>query len=125
MKAYVLYGIGDFRYEETDKPVPGADEVLVRVKNVGICGSDVPRVYKTGMYSYPLSPGHEFAGVVEEAGAEQAAGDLQKQDWTGKRVGVFPLIPCGSCRCAGKRNMSFAGSITIWDPVQTGALRSM
>ena len=80
MKAYVLYGIGDFRYEETDKPVPGADEVLVRVKNVGICGSDVPRVYKTGMYSYPLSPGHEFAGVVEEAGAEQAAGDLQKQD---------------------------------------------
>lgn len=118
MKAYVLYGIGDFRYEETDKPVPGADEVLVRVKNVGICGSDVPRVYKTGMYSYPLSPGHEFAGVVEEAGAEQAAGDLQKQDWTGKRVGVFPLIPCGSCpMCREKkyelcRKYNYLGSRT-------------
>lgn len=93
MKAYILHGIGDFRYEETEKPVPDEGEVLVRVKNVGICGSDVPRVYKTGMYSYPLSPGHEFAGVVE-----QAAGD-----WTGKRVGVFPLIPCGSCPMCRKK----------------------
>lgn len=108
MKAYILHGIGDFRYEETEKPIPGEDEVLVRVKNVGICGSDVPRVYKTGMYSYPLSPGHEFAGVVE-----QAAGD-----WIGKRVGVFPLIPCGSCpMCREKkyelcRGYNYLGSRT-------------
>lgn len=97
MKAYILHGIGDFRYEETEKPVLDEGEVLVRVKNVGICGSDVPRVYKTGMYSYPLSPGHEFAGVVEQAA------DSQGQDWIGKRVGVFPLIPCGSCPMCQKR----------------------
>ncbi len=98
MKAYILHGIGDFRYEETEKPVPDEGEVLVRVKNVGICGSDVPRVYKTGMYSYPLSPGHEFAGVVE-----QAADSSWGQDWIGKRVGVFPLIPCGSCPMCQKK----------------------
>lgn len=103
MNAYVLHDIGDFRYEEIENPIPGEGEVLVRVKNAGICGSDIPRVYKTGMYSYPLSPGHEFAGVVEGTGTEQAAGSSQGSEWIGKRVGVFPLIPCGSCPMCQKR----------------------
>lgn len=91
MKAWVLHGINDLRLEHTEKPVPGEGEVLVQVKAVGICGSDIPRIYQNGAYSHPLIPGHEFSGVV--AGLGEGA----DPDWLGKRVGVFPLIPCGNC----------------------------
>lgn len=101
MKAWVLHGIGDFKYEEIEKPSLAEDEVLVEVKAVGICGSDIPRVYRDGAHQMPLVIGHEFAGQVVE---------------TGKRVGVFPLIPCGECMpCKKKqyemcRKYSYLGS---------------
>lgn len=91
MKAYVLHKIGDIRLENVAKPEPDRGEALVAVKAAGICGSDIPRVYRTGAYSYPLIPGHEFSGVVVKAGAGVEAG------WLGQRVGVFPLIPCKGC----------------------------
>lgn len=91
MKAYILHGIGDIRLEETAKPQIQENEVLVKVKAAGICGSDIPRIYTTGTYSYPLIPGHEFSGVVEAAGGEMG------REWLGKRVGIYPLIPCGEC----------------------------
>ena len=91
MKAYILHGINDIRLEETAVPLIREDEVLVRVKAAGICGSDIPRIYVTGTYSYPLIPGHEFSGIVEAAGGESG------RAWQGKRVGIYPLIPCGEC----------------------------
>lgn len=112
MKAYVLHDINDLRYEEVDVPKVKPEEVLVRVKAAGICGSDIPRVYWAGTYSYPLIPGHEFSGVVEEIGAEVDS------SWKGKRVGVFPLIPCMECEpCRNQhyelcRKYSYLGSRT-------------
>lgn len=112
MKAYVLHGIKDLRYEEIEKPSLQNGEVLVKVQAAGICGSDIPRIYTTGTYSYPLIPGHEFSGEVTETGA----GVHQK--WLGKRVGVFPLIPCRECvPCSRKeyetcRHYSYLGSRT-------------
>ncbi|MCI8274522.1 MAG: galactitol-1-phosphate 5-dehydrogenase [Lachnospiraceae bacterium] len=91
MKAYVLHGAGDLRYETVADPVPGKKEVLVAVKHVGICGSDLPRIYQTGAHVHPLVPGHEFAGTVVDVGDEAGKG------WLGKRVGVFPMIPCRAC----------------------------
>lgn len=91
MKAYVLHGIGDMRYEEVKEPTLKPGEVLVEVKAAGICGSDIPRIFETGTYSYPLIPGHEFSGVVVKAAAQA------EEQWLGKRVGVFPLLPCKSC----------------------------
>lgn len=101
MKAYRLHGIGDLRLEEVPCPAPKPDEVLVRVKAVGICGSDIPRIYQTGTYHFPTIPGHEFAGLVESVGEDV------NPEWKGSRVGVFPLIPCydcGPCR-AGQYEM--------------------
>lgn len=91
MKAYVLHGIGDLRYEETERPEPGEQEAVLKVEAAGVCGSDIPRIYKTGAYSYPLIPGHEFSGRVVQIGPGVSG------DWLEKRVGVFPLIPCGKC----------------------------
>ncbi len=110
MKAWVLHGVNDIRYEAIERPAPGNGEVLVAVKAAGICGSDIPRIYKTGAHAHPLVPGHEFSGIVVEAGLSVEPG------WLGKRVGVFPLIPCGLCgpclagRCEMCRNYGYLGS---------------
>ncbi len=112
MKAYVLHGINDLRFQETQTPVPGPGEALVKVKAVGICGSDIPRIYQTGTYTFPLIPGHEFAGQVVSVGADTDS------SWVGRRVGVFPLLPCGGCQpCRQKnyelcRSYSYLGSRT-------------
>ena len=91
MKAWILHEADKLHFEELEKPVLGRDEVLVAVKAAGICGSDIPRIYKTGAHRHPLIPGHEFSGVVEATGTDADAA------WQGKRVGIFPLIPCKNC----------------------------
>lgn len=98
MKAYVLHKINDLHFEEVVRPVPQAHSVLVRVEAVGICGSDIPRIFYNGAHRMPLIPGHEFAGTVVELGAEA------DRYWQDKRVGIFPLIPCMSCpQCLKKK----------------------
>ena len=89
MKAQVLYGIGNIKLASVDVPVPKKGEALVKVNYCGICGSDIPRIYKSGAHNMPIIPGHEFSGVVEEC--------KDKPSLVGKRVGVFPLIPCMEC----------------------------
>jgi L-iditol 2-dehydrogenase len=100
MKACNLHGIGDLRYEDVPDVHPLEDEVLLRVHACGICGSDVPRVFTKGTYSFPTVPGHEFAGeAVEIGGSEGAvrglAGDVQVKK--GGRYTVYPLLPCMKC----------------------------
>lgn len=99
MKAWVLHGAGDLRFENRERPVPREGEVLVKVRAAGICGSDISRVFDTGAHRHPLIPGHEFSGIVE------AAGDGTDPAWRNRRVGVFPLIPCG--KCAPCRNRQY------------------
>lgn len=101
MKAYVLHDVGKFDMEEVDVPQIKDDEVLVEVKATGICGSDIPRIFTSGTYSYPLIPGHEFAGEVVKVFDEESEEDRKL---LGKRVGVFPLIPCMECpQCKERR----------------------
>lgn len=110
MKAWNLHDVSDLRYEEVPTPTPAEGEVLIKVRAVGICGSDIPRIYENGTYSFPTIPGHEFAGEVVACGENVAA------EWMGKRVGVFPLIPCGECGPCQKnrfemcRHYSYIGS---------------
>ena len=91
MKAVNLYAPGDIRVEQVAVPEPGEGEVLVRVKAVGVCGSDVSRLMETGTYTFPTIPGHEFGGEVVALGPGVA--DVS----TGARVTVVPLIPCMAC----------------------------
>lgn len=90
MKANILYGIGDLRYEDIPNPIISDTEVLVKVKACGICGSDVNRVFKTGTYHFPTVIGHEFSGIVVET-------TENNRHLLGKRVGIFPLKPCFKC----------------------------
>ncbi len=110
MKAAILEEIGKLNICQVDEPKCGAGRALVRVRRAGICGSDVPRIYKTGAHKMPLICGHEFAGEVLDCGANVS------DEWRGKAVGIFPLIPCGACpSCAKKQyemcdNYSYLGS---------------
>ncbi|MGL4607073.1 MAG: galactitol-1-phosphate 5-dehydrogenase [Eubacteriaceae bacterium] len=92
MLAAVLHSPGDLRIEK--QPIPkdlAPNDVLVKVKAAGICGSDLDRVMKTGTYSFPRIPGHEFSGVIA------AIGSKVKNFSIGDRVLVAPIIPCFHC----------------------------
>ena len=97
MKAYVLNGIGQLDWMEVPKPELKEGEVLLEVKAAGICGSDIPRIFVNGTYHFPTIPGHEFAGIVREVK------NPEDHSLVGKRMGVFPLIPCMECAPCRKK----------------------
>lgn len=100
MKAGVVHAREDIRYEDIAKPVPKDDQVLIKVKYTGICGSDVPRVNGDACHFFPNVLGHEFSGIVEEV----------EKDVTmvkpGDRVAGVPLVPCMKCEDCQKGNYS-------------------
>lgn len=100
MKAGILYGNKDIRFEQTETPKIGENEILVKVRATGICGSDVPRVLYNGAHYYPIILGHEFSGEVVEIGKNVNSFAI------GNRVAGVPLIPCMKCEDCQKGNFS-------------------
>ncbi|MGE7694009.1 zinc-dependent alcohol dehydrogenase [Lysinibacillus sp. NPDC094177] len=91
MKAAVLYGSGDIRLKEIDIPEIGSKDILLKIRTVGICGSDL-HSYKTGLYSFPEQiMGHEFCGEVVKIGVDVT--DIK----LGDRVTGFTVSYCGKC----------------------------
>lgn len=101
MKALVYTGPYCLEYIDFPEPQVGDDEVLVRVKACGICGSDVQGFTgKTGRRIPPLIMGHEAAGIVEDLGKNVR--DFHKGD----RVCFDSTVYCNKCQAcrAGKYN---------------------
>lgn len=103
MKVVRLHAHGELRTHDEPRPATEAGETLVRVKAVGVCGSDL-HWFNEGeigdaKLKHPLVLGHEFAGETE----------------AGQRVAVDPAIPCGHCEFCKRghpnlcENMIFAG----------------
>jgi L-iditol 2-dehydrogenase len=85
-----------FEYSEFPDPVPADDEVLIRVKACGICGSDVQGFTgKTGRRIPPLIMGHEAAGIIEEVGCNVKG--FKKGDSVCFDSTVY-CIKCEACR---------------------------
>ena len=96
MIAYVLHGKRDLRAEERPDPVAAPGEVLIQVRRMGICGSDV-HYFATGhcgafMPRRPFVLGHELAGHIVETGSGVSGMAI------GQRVAVDPSRPCGDCK---------------------------
>lgn len=100
MKAAVLYGNEDIRYDDYETPVTGPGTVKVRIRATGICGSDVPRVLHQGAHFYPVVLGHEFSGDVVEVGEGVTAVK------PGDTVSGAPLVPCMKCGDCQNGNFS-------------------
>lgn len=96
MKALVYYGIQDLRYQDVPIPEIGDDEVLLKVKAVSICGSDITGYIRgSNMRIGPLIMGHEFSGEVVKIGTKVEGFAL------GDRCGAQPSIHCNNCQnCA-------------------------
>ena len=97
MFAYQLTGPNTGQLVEMDRPKPAADELLISVHRVGICGTDVEMLhgtmpyFKLGWTSYPVVLGHEWSGTVAEVGAAVDRFDL------GDPVTGDVTIGCGAC----------------------------
>ncbi|GAA0609611.1 galactitol-1-phosphate 5-dehydrogenase [Virgibacillus siamensis] len=117
MRALNLYGIQDLRSEDTSREpvIENPDDVIVKVKAVGICGSDLSRYKKLGPYVEGMTFGHEFSGVVVEAGPE--VGGLQ----AGDRVAGCPTFYCGKCESCRKGELSRCEKLTVIGARHPGA----
>ncbi len=83
MKAIVYTGPRELRYMDLAEPEPGPGEVVVEVRAVGVCGSELEGVASGSPFRVPpLVMGHEFAGTRAD---------------TGERVVVNPLVACLRC----------------------------
>ncbi|MHB8062723.1 MAG: galactitol-1-phosphate 5-dehydrogenase [Ruminiclostridium sp.] len=92
MRAVQLFAPGDVRCQTIDVPtISNENDVIIKVKACGVCGSDIPRVMSKGAYRYPIVIGHEFAGYVTEVGT--GVTNVKKGD----RVTVMPLVNCKKC----------------------------
>ena len=94
MKAYTLTKPFEFKEIEVNEPViTKPDDVIINVKVVGICGTDMLSYQgKHEMVTFPRIIGHEFSGIVEEVG------DEVKNVKPGDYVAVEPLVTCGVCK---------------------------
>ncbi|MBI2299350.1 MAG: zinc-dependent alcohol dehydrogenase family protein [Armatimonadetes bacterium] len=106
MQAAVFHAPRDVRVDEVPQPAIGLADVLVRVAACGICGTDL-RI-EAGEYDavYPVIPGHEFAGVVEDVGPD--AGGLRPGQW----VVVNPNCPCRRCRYCSQGRFNLCEAMT-------------
>ena len=91
MKGTQVEAINKIVYLDQPDPEPEPGEVVVRVHYTGVCGSDVPRVLKGTVHSFPQTLGHECSGVVAKVGSDV------EESLIGMRVSVLPLVPCREC----------------------------
>ena len=83
---------GNITFRNIPIPEPGPDQVLIRIKKIGICGSDIHVNHGTHPYtSYPVTQGHEVAGQIV------ALGEDVKDLKIGQKVTLEPQIRCGKC----------------------------
>jgi len=90
MRAPVLFGRREMRFEEVPDPVPAATEVVVEVGLCGICGSDL-HLYDSEMAGGGIVLGHEFGGTIAELGKDVTGWEV------GDRVVGAPQKPCLNC----------------------------
>lgn len=105
MKSKAMVQIADRKFDLQEFEIPriGKDEALLRVEACGLCGSDVEQYQggfiEKGIVRYPLIPGHEPVGTIEEIGPDASTRWRLK---SGDRIAVIPGLICGRCEnCLG------------------------
>lgn len=128
MKAVKLYAAHDLRLEDIDDPpAPQIGDVLLRVRAVGICGSDL-HMYEDGRigdtsYDSPLVLGHEFMGEILEIGQDVLDSNHQPLR-IGQRVAVDPSTPCYRCEMCEQGHPNLCPNHTFYGVYPTdGALQ--
>lgn len=101
MKAVVIEKPNELALREVNKPVPEPGWALIRVKVAAVCATDLELIGGNIGKQYPVIPGHEWSGVVEEVGRRE------DNYWVGKRVvgsNDIVCLTCKECRSGMWRN---------------------
>ncbi len=92
MRQAVMIKPGEVKLHDIPKPQAGAGEVLLHIKHIGVCGSDIHVNHGLHPFtSYPVVQGHEFSAVVAEVGEGVVGVSL------GQKVTARPQVVCGKC----------------------------
>ena len=101
---------------ETAEPSVGPREVLIEVKNAGVCGTDLHIWHGSyALAAYPVVPGHEFSGVVA------AVGERVQTFSIGDRVTADPNLPCYHCTFCQQRQFNQCLNLEVVGVTRSGA----
>jgi L-iditol 2-dehydrogenase len=107
---------GKIEFRDVPVPEPGPKDVLVRMKRIGVCGSDIHVWHgKHALTPYPVVQGHEVSGVIERVGTSVrgfAAGDP---------VTIQPQVTCGACYPCRHGSYHICDSLKVMGFQTTGA----
>jgi 2-desacetyl-2-hydroxyethyl bacteriochlorophyllide A dehydrogenase len=93
MNRIIISNPGEVKVTEAEVPIPEPGEVLLKLKHVGFCGSDLSTYLgKNPMVQYPRVPGHEISAEIAETGI-----DVPEDFEPGLTVTVVPYTNCGKC----------------------------
>lgn len=118
MNSLVCIEPGKWQYSEIDTPVRKNDEALLKIKCVGICGTDLHAFQgNQPFFSYPRVLGHEFAAEVVEVNENEYG--IQQGDL----VTTIPYISCGKCMACRKGATNCCSSIEVLGVHKDGAMQ--
>ncbi|TMW72293.1 zinc-binding alcohol dehydrogenase family protein [Alteribacter natronophilus] len=119
MKAVRVKQAGSLEVVEREKPsVKEPDDVLVKVKMAGICGSDMHIYHGTNpLASYPRIIGHEITGVVEDTG------ESADRFMPGDKVVLEPIVPCGTCYACRSGRPNVCGELEVFGVHRDGGMQ--
>ena len=114
MKAAVMHGPNDIRVEDIARPKCEPGGIIIEVKAVGLCGSDIRNLTSDsrGPDGYPHVYGHEVVGVVCEAGPEQTKYKVGDRLAT---IDAAPCLTCETCRSGHSENCEHFGDIDYFN----------
>ena len=92
MLQQVMTAPGEIVFNEIDMPQPADDQILIRIRRIGVCGSDI-HVYhgKHPFTKYPVTQGHEVSGEIVSVGKALNGWHI------GQKVTIEPQVVCGEC----------------------------
>lgn len=116
MKQVVLNETKSFAFQDVEVPVPGEGQALLKMKAIGICGSDIHTYFgKHPFVHAPIVLGHEASGEIVSFGP--GAHDGLKE---GDRVVIRPQRTCGRCRPCREGRYNICESLNVLGCLSTG-----
>lgn len=109
MKTLICQQPGVMEYVEKDIPTPADNEVLLKIKAVGICGTDIHAFAgRQPFFSYPRVLGHEICAEAVSRGSQCQTAQL------GQRYSVIPCIPWRVRSLSGRENELLRTCFAVW-----------
>jgi 2-desacetyl-2-hydroxyethyl bacteriochlorophyllide A dehydrogenase len=119
MKAVVFDSPGEVNIRDIPDPKVGKEDVLIAVKAAGVCGTDVHIYEGDFIATYPVIPGHEFAGEVIELG------EAVRNFKPGDRVAVDPGVFCRKCSFCMENRENFCRNFKAYGVHYSGGFAEM